>query len=173
MIARVHPGPRSRTRDLLRELYGPGKSRHEQQSDPHLIATWDPFEPNPARTHATLDDLATHLNRPAEHFAWPLHRYVWHCTVLTARHDRPLIDTTWAWIAARLVNAAGIAPLGDVEACRWIALRHACDHVHLVAILARQDGRISQMRGNWCRMRETCDQIEAELGLLPTRLSRS
>ncbi|MFD1541885.1 hypothetical protein [Nonomuraea guangzhouensis] len=96
MIAMVHPGPGLRTRDLLRELYGRDKSRYEQQSHPHLIATWDPFEPDPARTHATLDDLATHLNRPAEHYAQPLVQYVWYCTALTARHDRPLPDTTWA-----------------------------------------------------------------------------
>ncbi|WP_336217141.1 hypothetical protein [Nonomuraea sp. LPB2021202275-12-8] len=102
-----------------------------------------------------------------------MHRDVWHCTVLTARHDRPLTDTAWAWIAVRLVDAAGIAPLGDVEACRWVALRHARDHVHLVATLARQDGRLPELRGNWYRMRETRDQIEAELGLLPTRSSRT
>jgi hypothetical protein len=169
----VHPGPRLRTRDLLRELYGPGKSHYEQQSNPHLIATWDFFEPDPARTDATLDDLAMHLNRPAEYYARRLVRYVWHCTALTARHDRPLTDTTWAWIAIRLVDAAGIAPLGDVEACRWIALRHARDHVHLVATLVRQDGRLPEMHGNWYRMRETCDRIEAELGLLLTRSSRN
>ncbi len=93
-------------------------------------------------------------------------------TALTARHDRPLTDTTRAWIAARLIAAVGIASLGDVEACRWVALRHARDHVHLVATLVRQDGRLPEMRGNWYRMRETCDRIEAEFGLLPTRRSR-
>ncbi|RVX39149.1 hypothetical protein EDD27_1496 [Nonomuraea polychroma] len=90
-----------------------------------------------------------------------------------ADRDRPLIDTTWARIATRLIDAAGIAPLGDVEACRWIALRHARDHIHLVATLARQDGRIPEMHGNWYRMRETCDRIEAELALLLTWLPRS
>ncbi|WP_435826745.1 relaxase/mobilization nuclease domain-containing protein [Nonomuraea dietziae] len=83
---------------------------------------------------------------------------------MTARHDRPLTDTTWARIATRL-----IAPLGDVEACRWIALRHAHDHIHLVVTLTRQDGRIPEMHGNWYRMRDTCDRIEAELGVAYTR----
>ena len=98
-----------------------------------------------------------------------LRRHVWHCTVLTARHDRVLTDTTWAQIAARLLDAAGIAPFGDLFACRWIALRHARDHIHLVATLVRQDGRRPNLRGNFYRMRETCDLIEAQLGLAITR----
>ncbi|MBB6347226.1 hypothetical protein FHU36_003771 [Nonomuraea muscovyensis] len=165
MIAMVHPGPGSRTRELLRELYGPSTSRYEHQRDPHLIAAWDPFEPDPATGEATLDDLAAHLNRPVDVSPYPLRRHVWHCTVLTARHDRVLTDTTWAQIAARLLDAAGIAPFGDLFACRWIALRHARDHIHLIATLARQDGRRPNLHGNWYRMRDTCDLIEAQLGL--------
>ncbi|UBU18093.1 hypothetical protein [Nonomuraea gerenzanensis] len=84
---------------------------------------------------------------------------------MTSGSHRPLTDTTWAQIAARLIDAAGIAPYGDLNACRWIALRHARDHIHLVATLVRQDGRIPELRGNWHRMRETRDQIEAELEL--------
>ncbi|WP_442942663.1 relaxase/mobilization nuclease domain-containing protein [Nonomuraea sp. LP-02] len=92
---------------------------------------------------------------------------------MTARHDRPLTDTTWAQIATQLIDAAGIAPYGDLDACRWIALRHARDHVHLVTTLVRQDGRIPEMHGYWYRMRDTCDRIEAELGLLLTCSSRT
>ncbi|MFJ3754468.1 hypothetical protein [Streptomyces rubiginosohelvolus] len=39
-----------------------------------------------------------------------------------------------------MVAAAGIVPHGDTQACRWVAARHADDHIHLVATLARQDG---------------------------------
>ncbi|MBB5081483.1 hypothetical protein [Nonomuraea endophytica] len=97
---------------------------------------------------------------------------MWHCTTLTARTDRPLADVEWAHVAVLLLDAAGIAPLGDVEACRWIALRHARDHIHLVATLARQDGRRPNLRGNYYRIRDTCDQIENELGLSPTQRVR-
>ncbi|MFI0418377.1 hypothetical protein [Spongiactinospora sp. 9N601] len=89
---------------------------------------------------------------------------------MTARHARVLTDDEWAWIAAHLMHAAGIAPIDDLEACRWIALRHARDHIHLVATLARQDGRRPNLNGNWNRMRSTCDWIEARLGLSRTRV---
>ena len=56
---------------------------------------------------------------------------------------------------------------------RVIAEATAGDHMHLVATLVRQDGRLPEMRGNWYRMRETCDRIEAELGLLLTRPSQA
>jgi hypothetical protein len=61
---------------------------------PHLIAAWDPVEPDPAHTDATLDDLAAHLNRPAEYYARPLIRCVWHCTALAdnVRYHAPLTD---------------------------------------------------------------------------------
>ncbi|MFI0422426.1 hypothetical protein [Spongiactinospora sp. 9N601] len=69
---------------------------------------------------------------------------------------------------ATLMDAAGIAPAGDLFACRWIALRHARDHIHLVATLVRQDGRRPNLR-NWYRRRDVCDLIESELGLAITR----
>lgn len=38
------------------------------------------------------------------------------------------------------MNATGLAPHGDPDAVRWIAVRHGADHIHLVATLVRQDG---------------------------------
>ncbi|MBR7678698.1 mobilization protein, partial [Streptomyces daliensis] len=32
-------------------------------------------------------------------------------------------------------------PAGDAEACRWVAVRHAPDHIHIAATLVREDGR--------------------------------
>ncbi|GII96353.1 hypothetical protein [Sinosporangium siamense] len=112
-------------------LYGPSTSRYEHQRDPYLIAAWDRFESDPADGETSMEELAAHLNRPAEILRYTARRHLWHCTVLTARHDRPLTDTTWAWIAAQVLDAAGVAPLGDPAACRWVAQRHARDHIHL------------------------------------------
>jgi hypothetical protein len=39
-----------------------------------------------------------------------------------------------------MVAAVGIAPHGDPDAVRWVAIRHAEDHIHIVATLVRQDG---------------------------------
>ena len=39
------------------------------------------------------------------------------------------------------MDAVKLAPLGDPNAVRWVAVRHNADHIHLVATLVRQDGR--------------------------------
>uniref|UniRef100_J1RUM8 Mobilization relaxase component n=1 Tax=Streptomyces auratus AGR0001 TaxID=1160718 RepID=J1RUM8_9ACTN len=52
-----------------------------------------------------------------------------------------LSDAEWGEIAQRIVRAAGIAPDGDDQACRWIAVRHADDHIHILATTVREDGR--------------------------------
>ncbi|WP_331751540.1 hypothetical protein OG215_40235 (plasmid) [Streptomyces globisporus] len=71
--------------------------------------------------------------RPAEH--------VWHASIRNAPTDRTLTDTQWAAVAAEMVAVAGIAPHDDEHGSRWVAVRHAPDHIHLLATLARQDGR--------------------------------
>ncbi|SDB93163.1 hypothetical protein F610DRAFT_00523 [Streptomyces sp. LaPpAH-199] len=68
-------------------------------------------------------------------------QHVWHCPVRTAPGDRYLTDTEWAEVARRVVHATGIAPDGDERACRWIAVRHADDHIHIMATTVRADGR--------------------------------
>ena len=54
--------------------------------------------------------------------------------------DRMLSVAEWAQVAARIMHRAGLAPEGDGLGVRWVAVRHAADHIHLVATLARQDG---------------------------------
>ncbi|GGP89037.1 hypothetical protein GCM10010249_03410 [Streptomyces roseolilacinus] len=61
--------------------------------------------------------------------------------VRTAPGDRYLTDAEWAEVARRIVHAAGIAPDGDEKACRWIAVRYADDHIHIMATTIRADGR--------------------------------
>ncbi|MEJ8642103.1 recombinase family protein [Streptomyces sp. MS1.HAVA.3] len=55
----------------------------------------------------------------------------------------------------------------DEQACRWIAVRHADDHIHLLATLARQDGRHPQLRGDILAMHAAARQFEARWGLTP------
>lgn len=66
-----------------------------------------------------------------------------------------------------MVAAAGIAPAGDEQACRWIAVRHAPDHIHLVATLARVDGRHTRLRGDILAMHAVARAFEARWGLTP------
>ncbi|APE22408.1 hypothetical protein SVEN_3300 [Streptomyces venezuelae ATCC 10712] len=72
-------------------------------------------------------------------------------------------DTEWADIAQRIVEAAGTAPPGDDLGCRWIAVRHADDHVHILATTVREDGRRPRLHDSGIRVGDACRQIDAGL----------
>jgi hypothetical protein len=48
---------------------------------------------------------------------------------------------------------------------RWVAVRHAADHIHIVATLARQDGARPSVWNDFYRVREACQAAERNLGL--------
>ncbi|WP_435178216.1 relaxase/mobilization nuclease domain-containing protein [Actinacidiphila sp. bgisy145] len=164
-------GRGARTYGLLVYLYGPG--RREEHVDPHLVGSWDGFAPDPGRDtspvpdpRATLARLANALDlrvkqagarAPAEH--------VWHCSVRTAPGDRPLSDAEWNSVARRLVQAVGLVPDGDPDGCRWVAVRHAEDHIHILATMVRGDLRRPRMNYDFKKAQAECRRIEQELGL--------
>ncbi|WEH34338.1 mobilization protein [Streptomyces sp. AM 4-1-1] len=168
MIAAIKPAG-SNTRGLLAYLYGPG--RHDEHLDPHLIAAFAMLGmPDPGRDeHATLTELGHHLDEPVRlrnsEFGKPVTDHVWHCPVRAAPEDRYLSDTEWGEIAQRIVQAAGIAPEGDDLACRWIAVRHADDHVHILATTVREDGRRPKLHDSGIRVGDACREIEKDYGL--------
>ena len=90
--------------------------------------------------------------------------YVWHCSGRLHPDDPVLPDTRWAEIAQRLTTATGIHQAG----CRWIAVRHADDHIHLVAILVDDHGRRFHPRLDYLALRRECRRLEDELGLVAT-----
>ncbi|MEU6902749.1 hypothetical protein [Streptomyces virginiae] len=92
---------------------------------------------------------------------------MWHVSVRNHAGDRTLSDAEWAEVAAAMVHAAGIAPAGDEQACRWVAVRHADDHIHITATLARQDGRHPRVRGDIPAMHSAARLFEARWGLTP------
>ena len=51
---------------------------------------------------------------------------------------------------------------------RWVAVRHAADHIHIVATLARQDGGKPSTWNDFYRVREACQDAERRFGLRPT-----
>ncbi|GAQ54858.1 relaxase/mobilization nuclease domain-containing protein [Streptomyces acidiscabies] len=154
-----------RTYGLLAYLYGPG--RHNEHTDPHLVASWDGFAPDPGRDpDATLKHLATALDlrvkqagdkAPAKH--------VWHCSIRTAPEDRHFTDEEWAMIARRVLAEAGIARDDDPDSCRWVAVRHADDHIHIAATLVRGDLRRARINNDWPKVQAACRTLEKELGL--------
>lgn len=165
MIPSVN-APGERTIGLLAYLYGPGK--REEHVDPHLVASFDGMAPDPGRDpNATLTALQQLLDQPVQ--ALPTHarpaKHVWHTSVRTAPGDRPLSDEEWAEVARRIVAATGI-DLGDGEpGCRWAAVRHADDHIHIVATLVTEDGHHPDDYRSGARAQAEARLIEKELGL--------
>lgn len=133
MIADITRG--KNLRDLLTYFYGPGLA--DEHTDPHLVASWNGAAPDPGRSDdfpGVQEQLLAALTLGNERTGdgTPVQQ-VWHCCVRAAPEDRILADSDWAAIARRLVHATGIAP-GDADGCRWVAIRHADDHIHILAI---------------------------------------
>ncbi|MFI6555229.1 relaxase/mobilization nuclease domain-containing protein [Streptomyces griseus] len=168
MIAAIKPAG-SNTRGLLAYLYGPGD--HDEHLDPHIVAGFAMLGmPDPGRDeNATLTELARYLDEPVRlrdgEFGKKITDHVWHCPVRAAPEDRYLSDTEWGEIAQRIVQAAGIAPAGDDLACRWIAVRHADDHIHILATTVREDGRRPKLHDSGIRVGDACREIERDYGL--------
>ncbi|MFG2377466.1 relaxase/mobilization nuclease domain-containing protein [Streptomyces sp. NPDC048504] len=168
MVPDVSTG--SSTPGLINYLFGIG--RRDEHTDPHIVAAWDMAgAPDPGRDpEATYTQLARRLDhhvdlRTRELGGKKSPQHVWHCPVRTAPGDRYLTDTEWAEVARRVVAATGIAPEGDERACRWIAVRHADDHIHLMATTVRADGRRPRTNRDGWRAQRECRKIEAEFGL--------
>ncbi|WRZ89960.1 relaxase/mobilization nuclease domain-containing protein [Streptomyces sp. NBC_01007] len=164
MIPRVHQQG-SNTLGLLHYLYG--KGTREEHIDPHLVASFDGMAPDPGRDPSVTKADLRHLldqtlslldadQRPDKH--------VWHCSVRAAPDDPILSDEQWGDIARRMIAATGIDP-GDGAGCRWAAVRHADDHIHIVATLVREDGRRPDHHRSGKRAQAECRLIEKELGL--------
>jgi len=168
MIGKVIRG--TNVRGLLHYLYGPG--RVNEHIDPHLVAGFgDPAELEPERRADGSPDirrLVMSLTQPQAALAGPGYdKPVWHCAVRAAPGDRALSDAEWAQVAALIMDRTGLAA-EDEGAVRWVAVRHAADHVHLVATLARQDGVRPRIWNDFYRVREACQAAEQQLGLART-----
>ncbi|MFF1414201.1 relaxase/mobilization nuclease domain-containing protein [Streptomyces sp. NPDC058289] len=153
------------TAGLLAYLFGAGRS--EEHVDPHLVASFDGLAPDPGRDPgATEEDLQQLLDEPLHLLPAGTRpdKHVWHASVRSAPGDRTLTDDEWADIARRVIAATGIDP-GDGAGCRWAAVRHADDHIHLIATLVREDGRKPDHHRSGQRAQTECRRIEADYDL--------
>ncbi|MEV6946943.1 mobilization protein [Streptomyces sp. NPDC051172] len=157
------------TRRTIGYLFG--KGRANEHVDPHLVASWNDFAPDPGRSpHRDPKDamaqLVAQLDQPVKMLGDKAPKdTVWHCPVRAAPEDPILTDAQWADIARRIVAAAGIAPDGDEDACRWVAVRHADDHIHIAATLVRQDGRRPERGYDQRAVQREARKIEVDYGL--------
>ncbi|MGW4345266.1 relaxase/mobilization nuclease domain-containing protein [Streptomyces sp. NPDC004690] len=155
-----------RTIGLLYYLYGPGK--FEEHVDPHLVASWDHNAPDPGRDPtATLKQLQQLLDQPVENIEQSQRpkKHVWHLSVRNGGEDRILSDEEWGDVARRMVAAAGIDDPTEGAGCRWAAVRHADDHIHIIATLVREDGYKPDLDNDANRVQAQARALEVELGL--------
>jgi hypothetical protein len=168
-----NPGKRGeRCEGLIYYLYGPG--RREEHTDPHIVAGWrHPAELEPPLRADGIRDfriLLGLLNQPQAALGkWGTKRPVWHTIMRADPRDKILSDDEWAQIADDVMNRTGLSVYGEEdEGVRWIAVRHGDDHIHLVAMLARQDGRRWRLDFEKRRVREACLTAEERYGLVST-----
>jgi relaxase-like protein len=169
---------------LIAYLFGPG--RHNEHTDPHVVASWDGCPdlhqpPEHAPGVFEVGGLADLLTAPAVAAGVPQREPprdsggtrpagpVWHCSLRAAPEDRELSDDEWAEVVADVLHRTGIAPRDDPGACRWVAVRHAPDHVHIAAVLVRQDTLTrTHPHRDYLRVGEACQAAEARYGLRRT-----
>ncbi|GHF62483.1 mobilization protein [Streptomyces mashuensis] len=167
MIAKIGSG--KNTAGLIRYLFDTKKAK--DHTDPHLVASWDGFAPDPGRADdfdATKKRLVADLDlrvKQARRLGRAPERHTWHCSVRAAPGDRHLTDAEWADIARRIVAATGIAPEGDPDGCRWVAVRHADDHIHIAATKVRGDLRTAHHWNDYLKADKELAAIEKEYGL--------
>ncbi|MFF3976588.1 mobilization protein [Streptomyces sp. NPDC001828] len=165
MVPKIHKRGK-RTIGLLYYLYGPGKA--EEHVDPHLVASWDHCAPDPGRdAEVTYKELQQLLDQPLalltdRQRAKP---HVWHLSVRNGPADRILSDEEWGDVARRMVAAAGVDAPEQGAGCRWVAVRHDADHIHILATLAREDGYRPDLDLDAVRVQAEARLLEQELGL--------
>ncbi|MES5819514.1 mobilization protein [Streptomyces sp. RG80] len=167
MIAKIISG--KKTAGLIRYLFDTKKAK--DHTDPHLVASWDGFAPDPGRSDdpdvtrkLLVADLDLHVKQVRRLGRAP-EKHTWHCSVRAAETDRVLSDEEWADIARRIVAATGIAPVGDPDGCRWVAVRHAPDHIHIAATKVRADLRTARHWNDYLTADRELAAIEKEYGL--------
>ena len=172
MIGKISTPRGEHVQPLLYYLFGPG--RHEEHADPHLVAGWrhpadlePPLRPDGRRDFTRLAGLLLQPQAALGKRAYA--RPVWHCSMRAAPQDRMLSDDEWAATAHDVMHRTGLSPYGqEDEAVRWVAVRHGDDHIHLVAMLARQDGGKPGLSWERYKVRAACIAAEQRYGLRST-----
>ena len=172
MIGKISTPRGEHIQPLLYYLFGPG--RHEEHTDPHIVAgcrhpaSLEPaLRPDGKRDFTKLVGLLLQPQAALGKRAYA--RPVWHCSMRAAPEDRMLSDDEWAAIAHEVMHRTGLSPYGqEDEAVRWVAVRHGDDHIHLVAMLARQDGGKPSLSWERYKVRASCLAAEQRYALRST-----
>ncbi len=162
----------SRMSGLL--VYLAGEGRHNEHTDPHLVAgdsavmAWhDDAELN--RDAAVA--IAKHLDQPRKVFGVEVAGgSVWHCSLSLRATEGQLSDEQWAAIASDFVDGMGFTEESGKASCRWAAVRHGLssngnDHVHVAVSLVREDGTKAGVWNDRPRAQALAGELERKYGL--------
>ncbi|MGW3182042.1 hypothetical protein ACWDD9_22470 [Kitasatospora sp. NPDC001119] len=154
------------TTDLLAVLNGadPG-------FESYLLASWSPGPPD--QEDIVLPDLAALLDEPLalrkpRTGHTPSRLLTWHCSILS-NGRAALTDDQWFELTWKVLDATGIEPDDDPDACRWVALRNTGDRLDLVATVIRQDGRWARLHNDQRWARFACEDFARDNGLTARR----
>src|SRR6202050_347566 len=133
----------------------------------------NPRTPGTTRTEtAAVMQARSRRDRKATQNQDARQRPIWHPSLTSSDPSHAQSVTklagALAQVATSIMDRTGLAPDGDDGGVRWVAVRHAADHVHLVATLARQDGARPRIWNDFYRVREACREAEQQLGLAVT-----
>ena len=157
---------------LVRYLFSEGRANDHE--NPHVIASWDgqPEALQPkfmsALGYHDVTGLSRLLSAPVQASLQPPAKSVYHLIFRAAPEDRQLSDAEWAELCVEAMDRTGIAKRDDLAGCRWIAVRHADDHVHLVATLVREDGRTARTPQDFRKLAAVAHEFETRYGLRST-----
>lgn len=157
---------------LVRYLFSAGRAN--EHDNPRVIASWDgqPEALQPefvaAVGHHDVTGLTRVLSAPVAAALQPPDKFVYHLIFRAAPEDRHLDDAEWAELCVEAMDRTGIAKRDDPAGCRWIAVRHADDHVHLVATLVREDGRTARTPQDFRKLAAVAHEFETRYGLRST-----
>lgn len=187
MIGQILPRGTS-VRGLLYYLFTEGRAGEKGLESEHrnarVIASWDDrpqaLQPPVCAGKRDFTGIVSRLTEPLALLGFSAAELrtvkpVYHLTIAAAKDpctgaltDRLLTDEQWADIAAEYMHRLGLARRDDPAGVRWVAVRHADDHIHVVATLARQDGRRPRTSHERHRSREASRFIEDKYGLHAT-----
>jgi hypothetical protein len=161
-------------------LFGPGK--HNEHTNPHLIAAWDTAWLDDPALSASLTTtkgrarLISALDAPRIlHEVEVPGGHVYHVPLSLPAEDGLLGDIRWRQVVEEAIGRLGFGPDSEGRGgCRWIAVHHGLsingnDHVHVVVQLVRGDGRIADLYRDWPRWDAVCQAAEERWNLTRTR----
>ncbi|MGB7962850.1 MAG: hypothetical protein WCF12_07835 [Propionicimonas sp.] len=190
-------GPtRASARKLMAYLLGPGDQlttgAGNRHTDPMVVAGWDPARnrawaqqctavdwDDPQKAWRVLRELGNRIGGEActgvaLEAAGQARNLVWHTVMAAHPDDGMLTDAQWQAIAQRLLHETGLHPDGAGDPVPWVAVRHGtneagADHIHVMAVLVRPDGRRASTHNDVFAAQAAARWAEREYGLVPGR----